>query len=86
MPDVFAIVHAPLVRVAHVVVGSRMLGVQILPEEVISYFYCTGFGAKRRRRRGNNQLWRGVLGLSDEKTRKFLVPRIDIPVYLLGSV
>lgn len=55
MPDVFAVVHAPLVRVAHVVVGSRMLGVQILPEEVISYFYWE-IRAKRRRIKGKSSV------------------------------
>lgn len=39
LPNEFAAVHAALVRVAHVVVGSGMLRVQTLPEQVIFYFY-----------------------------------------------
>lgn len=39
LPDEFAVVHAPLVRVAHVVVGAGVLTVQTLTEEVIFYFY-----------------------------------------------
>lgn len=39
LPDEFAVVHAALVRVAHVVVGSGVLRVETLPEEVIFYFY-----------------------------------------------
>lgn len=39
LPNEFAAVHAALVRVAHVVVGSSMLRVQTLPEQVIFYFY-----------------------------------------------
>lgn len=40
LPNEFAAVHTALVRVAHVVVGSGMLRVQTLPEQVIFYFYC----------------------------------------------
>lgn len=39
LPNEFAAVHTALVRVAHVVVGSGMLRVQTLPEQVIFYFY-----------------------------------------------
>lgn len=42
LPDEFAVVHAPLVRVAHVVVGAGVLTVQTLTEEVIFYFYGAG--------------------------------------------
>lgn len=34
--------HAPVVGVAHVVVGSGVLGVQALAVEVIFYSYCRG--------------------------------------------
>lgn len=39
LPDKFAVVHAPVVGVAHVVVGSGVLGIQALAVEVIFYFY-----------------------------------------------
>lgn len=39
LPDKFAVVHAPLIGVAHVVVGSGVLGVQVLAVKVIFYFY-----------------------------------------------
>lgn len=39
LPDEFAIMHAPLDRVAHVVVGSSVFAVQTLTVEVIFYFY-----------------------------------------------
>lgn len=42
LPDKFAVVHAPVVGVAHVVVGSGVLGVQALAVEVIFYSYCWG--------------------------------------------
>lgn len=38
-PDELAVVHAALVGVAHVVVGSGMREVQLLTVEVIFYFY-----------------------------------------------
>lgn len=39
LPDKFAVVHAPVIGVAHVVVGSGVLGVQVLAVEIIFYFY-----------------------------------------------
>lgn len=39
LPDKFSVVHAPVIGVAHVVVGSGVLGVQVLAVEIIFYFY-----------------------------------------------
>lgn len=39
-PDKLSVEHGSLVGVAHVVVGSGVGKVQILPEQVIFYFYC----------------------------------------------
>lgn len=38
-PDKLAVVHFSLVRIAQVVVGSGVWEVQLLPEQVIFYFY-----------------------------------------------
>lgn len=39
-PDELSVVHGSLVGIAHVVVGSGVGKVQLLPEQVIFYFYC----------------------------------------------
>lgn len=38
-PDKLAVEHVSLVGIAHVVVGSGVGEVQLLPEQVIFYFY-----------------------------------------------
>lgn len=46
-PDKLAVEHFSLVGIAHVVVGSGVWEVQLLPEQVIFYFYWRVFRKKR---------------------------------------
>lgn len=48
-PDKLAVEHGSLVGIAHVVVGSGVGKVQLLPEQVIFYFYWRGDFSKRKR-------------------------------------
>lgn len=46
-PDELSVVHTSMVGIAHVVIGSGVWEVQLLPVQVIFYFYCIFRKGKR---------------------------------------